>query len=35
MKRDLRALLELARRRGWRVERTRKSHWRLRHTQSG
>ena len=31
MKRDLARLLEAARRRGWSVERTRNSHWRLRH----
>jgi predicted RNA binding protein YcfA (HicA-like mRNA interferase family) len=31
MKADLRRLLEQARRRGWQVERTKGSHWRLRH----
>jgi hypothetical protein len=31
MKRDLRALLQHARQRGWRVERTRSGHWRLQH----
>ena len=31
MKRDLRALLDDARRRGWSVDRTRSDHWRLRH----
>ena len=31
MKRDLAGLLREARGRGWRVERTARSHWRLRH----
>lgn len=31
MKADLRRLLAAARRRGWSVEKTRSSHWRLRH----
>lgn len=31
MKADLRRLLKSARRRGWTVERTRGSHWKLRH----
>ena len=31
MKRDLARLLDAARKRGWSVERTRNSHWRLRH----
>ena len=31
MKRDLLRLLEAARKRGWTVERTRGSHWRLAH----
>lgn len=31
MKRDLHRELEGARRRGWSVERTRGSHWRLKH----
>lgn len=31
MKRDLARLLEAARKRGWRLERTRGSHWKLKH----
>jgi hypothetical protein len=31
MKRDQLILLAAARARGWRVERTRRGHWRLRH----